>query len=164
MLEDSKSNSDLNNNVTNQTSSKVRKSRKRARTSDIADLAKSSLSVTPSDKESDLCTKSKKKRRSIRKLQRHSDIENQQAVSSEIPTAGIPIVNIDFNYDTDTDDKSELMIRFCKSFQTAIESAFPYQSYNVAGVTTATATIDSCLLYTSPSPRDKRQSRMPSSA
>ena len=142
LLEDSKSKSDLNNNVTNQTSSKVRKSRKRARTSDIADVAKSSLSVTPSDKESDLCTKSKKKCRSIRKLQRHSDIENQQAVSSEIPTAGIPIVNIDFNYDTDTDDKSELMIRFCKSFQTAIESAFPYQSYNVAGVATATATID----------------------
>lgn len=142
LLEDSKSKSDLNNNVTNQTSSKVRKSRKRARTSDIADVAKSSLSVTPSDKESDLCTKSKKKRRSIRKLQRHSDIENQQAVSSEIPTAGIPIVNIDFNYDTDTDDKSELMIRFCKSFQTAIESAFPYQSYNVAGVATATGTID----------------------
>ena len=50
--------------------------------------------------------------------------------------------HIDFNYDTDTDDKSELMIRFCKSFQTAIESAFPYQSYNVAGVTTATATIN----------------------
>ena len=29
---------------------------------------------------------------------------------------------------------------------------------------TATFVIDSCLLYTSPSPRDKRQSRMPSSA
>ena len=33
LLEDSKSNSDFNNNVTNETSSKVRKSRKRARTS-----------------------------------------------------------------------------------------------------------------------------------
>ena len=31
---------------------------------------------------------------------------------------------------------------------------------NVSGVVTATT----CLLYTSPSPRDKRQSRMPSSA
>ena len=28
----------------------------------------------------------------------------------------------------------------------------------------STDNIDSCLLYTSPSPRDKRQSRMPSSA
>jgi len=145
LLEDSKSKSDLNNNVTNQTSSKGRKNRKRARTSDIsdiADVAKSSLSVTPSDKESDLCTKSKKKRRSIRKFQRDLDIENRQAVSSEIPTPGIPIVNINFTNDADTDDKSELMSRFCKSFQTAIESAFPYQSYNAAGVTTATATVD----------------------
>jgi len=142
LLEDSKSKSDLNNNVTNQTSSKERKNRKRARTSDIADVAKSSFSATPSDKESDLCTKSKKKRRSIRKFQRDLDIENRQAVYSEIPTPGIPIVNINFTNDTDTDDKSELMSRFCKSFQTAIESAFPYQSYNVAGVTTATATVD----------------------
>ena len=31
-------------------------------------------------------------------------------------------------------------------------------------VTTPTATYYLCLLYTSPSPRDKRQSRMPSSA
>ena len=29
---------------------------------------------------------------------------------------------------------------------------------------TPTASSDACLLYTSPSPRDKRQSRMPSSA
>ena len=32
----------------------------------------------------------------------------------------------------------------------------PFQSFN--------GTVESCLLYTSPSPRDKRQSRMPSSA
>ena len=95
-MEDSKSKSDLNNNVTNQTSSKKKRNRKRARTSDIAGVAKSSLSVTPSVKESDHCTKSKKKRRLIRKLQRHLNIENRQAISSEIPTPGIPIVNIDF--------------------------------------------------------------------
>ena len=34
----------------------------------------------------------------------------------------------------------------------------------VAGTRTMTGDISSCLLYTSPSPRDKRQSRMPSSA
>ena len=32
------------------------------------------------------------------------------------------------------------------------------------GINTGTAQVYYCLLYTSPSPRDKRQSRMPSSA
>ena len=32
------------------------------------------------------------------------------------------------------------------------------------GLCTATVWVTNCLLYTSPSPRDKRQSRMPSSA
>ena len=35
---------------------------------------------------------------------------------------------------------------------------------SVAATLTATAAFKYCLLYTSPSPRDKRQSRMPSSA
>ena len=34
----------------------------------------------------------------------------------------------------------------------------------VAGSIGLTKTIETCLLYTSPSPRDKRQARMPSSA
>ena len=34
----------------------------------------------------------------------------------------------------------------------------------IAGVTRVLADNEVCLLYTSPSPRDKRQSRMPSSA
>ena len=32
------------------------------------------------------------------------------------------------------------------------------------GLTTASATVSDCLLYTSPSPRDVEESRMPSSA
>ena len=46
-----------------------------------------------------------------------------------------------------------------------------YLSYNNDGITydfsgsnTHSGVFDGCLLYTSPSPRDKRQSRMPSSA
>ena len=35
---------------------------------------------------------------------------------------------------------------------------------HVADLTNTSPTINICLLYTSPSPRDKRQSRMPSSA
>ena len=42
---------------------------------------------------------------------------------------------------------------FPKSF-----ADFDYAEYGIVEVT------DPCLLYTSPSPRDKRQSRMPSSA
>ena len=36
--------------------------------------------------------------------------------------------------------------------------------FTVAIIGTVTGPIGGCLLYTSPSPRDKRQSRMPSSA
>ena len=38
------------------------------------------------------------------------------------------------------------------------------EGYRVILVNSNPATIMTCLLYTSPSPRDKRQSRMPSSA
>ena len=38
------------------------------------------------------------------------------------------------------------------------------KSRSLYGAIDPIATLDSCLLYTSPSPRDKRQSRMPSSA
>ena len=41
----------------------------------------------------------------------------------------------------------------------------PFESKRVDNYSLHRAfTLDSCLLYTSPSPRDKRQSRMPSSA
>ena len=45
-----------------------------------------------------------------------------------------------------------------------VQALFPYRNpdSNERKITTAEGTI--CLLYTSPSPRDKRQSRMPSSA
>ena len=43
-------------------------------------------------------------------------------------------------------------------------SNFDVFVYNVAGTQVYKTTITDCLLYTSPSPRDKRQSRMPSSA
>ena len=39
---------------------------------------------------------------------------------------------------------------------------FSGRGYNIESL--AVAEVDACLLYTSPSPRDKRQSRMPSSA
>ena len=41
-----------------------------------------------------------------------------------------------------------------------LSKVFPTRSHTVA----AQGGIGACLLYTSPSPRDKRQSRMPSSA
>ena len=37
-------------------------------------------------------------------------------------------------------------------------------SFNIVGATGANAILQSCLLYTSPSPRDRTRSRMPSSA
>ena len=42
--------------------------------------------------------------------------------------------------------------------------ALEQEGYRVILVNSNPATIMTCLLYTSPSPRDKRQSRMPSSA
>ena len=40
----------------------------------------------------------------------------------------------------------------------------PYDSFNVSSVTDDSGTVNTCLLYTSPSPRDRQKSRMPSSA
>ena len=48
-----------------------------------------------------------------------------------------------------------------------ISKVFPTRSHTVAaqgGITCAIASADPCLLYTSPSPRDRTRSRMPSSA
>ena len=46
----------------------------------------------------------------------------------------------------------------------SIEALFINGDLTVQGLVTALAQSETCLLYTSPSPRDKRQSRMPSSA
>ena len=44
-------------------------------------------------------------------------------------------------------------------------AAFPVGGFcDIAGMTAQDEFLTDCLLYTSPSPRDKRQSRMPSSA
>ena len=45
-----------------------------------------------------------------------------------------------------------------------LDSMLGYRSGRLRWLGTAGARLDDCLLYTSPSPRDKRQSRMPSSA
>ena len=44
------------------------------------------------------------------------------------------------------------------------QDLFDYGVYGNPKVETSNADLLACLLYTSPSPRDKRQSRMPSSA
>ena len=71
--------------------------------------------------------------------------------------------NTDNNDGADTDDFTPLQVpqvRLWKSHSDAVDN----------GDGTSTITVDlrvensGCLLYTSPSPRDKRQSRMPSSA
>ena len=42
--------------------------------------------------------------------------------------------------------------------------ALKHFTYNTLPGTTGAATVKACLLYTSPSPRDRQKSRMPSSA
>ena len=115
----SKSKSDLNN-ITKETSLKKKKNRKRARTSDNSDVANSS-----SDKETgtNLCTKSKKERRSLRKFQRSFDIDNGNHVSPETTTpkssafgTNYNIQNSSFTENIPTMCKEELMGRFFKSF------------------------------------------------
>ena len=46
----------------------------------------------------------------------------------------------------------------------SIKSFLDVKDYNSSNYSISDELISSCLLYTSPSPRDKRQSRMPSSA
>ena len=50
------------------------------------------------------------------------------------------------------------------NFINGINSAKGFQVINTLEINTDLLLLKSCLLYTSPSPRDKRQSRMPSSA
>ena len=47
---------------------------------------------------------------------------------------------------------------------TYLKNYEPYELVKFSGNTYCTRTHDSCLLYTSPSPRDRTRSRMPSSA
>ena len=47
----------------------------------------------------------------------------------------------------------------------SVEKIADYRTFmNTHGIQNAAVTIDTCLLYTSPSPRDRQKSRMPSSA
>ena len=58
--------------------------------------------------------------------------------------------------------KTELAIEIAEYFKTHIHNIDSRQIYKSMDI--GTAKPSNCLLYTSPSPRDKRQSRMPSSA
>ena len=80
---------------------------------------------------------------------------------------GTKVLYADY-YATKTNDK-ELFVRLLNEVVSADPSAVPeLLPENISEQAKAKALLaeldDSCLLYTSPSPRDKRQSRMPSSA
>ena len=49
-------------------------------------------------------------------------------------------------------------------WQSEIDHQRIIKSFDLVGAATLVDPLNACLLYTSPSPRDKRQSRMPSSA
>ena len=58
----------------------------------------------------------------------------------------------------------QIMSESPKSFEAAIENAVKRTGRSVKGIRSANVQNQSCLLYTSPSPRDRQKSRMPSSA
>ena len=60
-------------------------------------------------------------------------------------------------------NEQELSLGFIGPIINLIPFKIPYR-LNFFAQRSLSTTIDTCLLYTSPSPRDKRQSRMPSSA
>ena len=120
-------------------SSKKKMNRKRGRTSETTstsdDVTKTSLMVTPSDKEYNLCTKSKKKRRSFQKSSRCLNCDNGEA-SSEIPTTTTKSSETDFNIQISsftqstyipTMRKEELMGRYFKSFINDPVEPVPYE-------------------------------------
>ena len=63
-------------------------------------------------------------------------------------------------------DKKKIDVSFddTKTDEMAIHKAIAASGYDTEKVAGDEEAYDGCLLYTSPSPRDKRQSRMPSSA
>ena len=86
----------------------------------------------------------------IRSSAGQEDLPQLLAAASEASMRNsVPPVELNEPLTTFTDEDAEL-------FTTAIRHALQDAS--------ATAGVSTCLLYTSPSPRDKRQSRMPSSA
>ena len=56
-------------------------------------------------------------------------------------------------------EKGLVLVEFVAGWSTSSKTMQPYVEY-----LSKSAEFKNCLLYTSPSPRDKRQSRMPSSA
>ena len=77
--------------------------------------------------------------------------------------------NIDTNMEIHHYLKTETYIDNVSGMQTIEKTIIDETAYNALASTTRNYTLPSgasatCLLYTSPSPRDKRQSRMPSSA
>ena len=55
-------------------------------------------------------------------------------------------------------------LKHCNELRLVCVSATGYNNVDLAACKKKNITVCNCLLYTSPSPRDKRQSRMPSSA
>ena len=60
--------------------------------------------------------------------------------------------------------KTALVTGASRGIGRAIALELKSKGFSVIGTATSQPGVDACLLYTSPSPRDKRQSRMPSSA
>ena len=69
--------------------------------------------------------------------------------------------------DPNIETTSEILLKLQEKGADLIELGIPYSDPLADGPIiqlSASRALKSCLLYTSPSPRDKRQSRMPSSA
>ena len=65
---------------------------------------------------------------------------------------------------TGADEATEIKLMKDYKFGDKTVKAGTYSLFTIPGEKEWTIILNSCLLYTSPSPRDKRQSRMPSSA
>ena len=101
------------------------------------------------------------------------DPEFRKLIKSKKPTVIIPVGSIEQHgahlpISTDSDIVTEIASRLAKKCGFIV---FPTISYGVSweheplfNTSLKVNNLRNCLLYTSPSPRDKRQSRMPSSA
>ena len=74
--------------------------------------------------------------------------------------------NPELLHDTNPREFEQIVAELLASFgwQVNVTPASKDGGYDILGITTDGSELQTCLLYTSPSPRDKRQSRMPSSA